>query len=417
MLERSHHQPRHRRLGFGFIVALLAGLFGAVLALGHSAAALGIGLAPFRPLGGSFFSYKAGQAQYLQQLRSETDAASIRRALPFGRNILQNSPLSARAAWLIGVSLEAAGDRRGASAMMAQADRISRRESLPQSWLAQQALRNGDAPLAMKYLDVMLRTEPELKPEILPRMSGLLAAPEGAALFRKYAGPQTHWYPDFLKAAAETQTDARPVARFLLTKGAYLPRDSVSVEAYRLILRRLADAGDYPAMVSFYRKLPEARPVGLASLDLESANSAISYPPLDWEFVQSADRNASLVTLGEDSVGVEFSSGPGLVATLARKVLIVRDGASLNFDLISRTANDGSTAHWRASCVAGSGNSSATRSAELFAGEILRRIAFDMPARCQLVLIEFVMSGGVGRDVATMLVGNLDLKSGHSRPR
>lgn len=411
MAERARRTTARLQIETGFLIALLVGIFGATLALGQAAASIGIGLEPFRPLGGSFFSFKAGQARYLEGIQNQEDAANNHEILPFARNILQNAPLSSRAAWLLGVGFEARRDTQRASSIMAQADKISRRESLPQIWLAQQALRRGNASLGMRYFDVVLRTEPSIKPRILPQLSGLLEVAGGSELLQSYARPENAWYPDFLVAAATTQPDVRPVAKFMMRRGAYLPDDPASVEAYQHVVRKLAEMGEYQYLLALYPRLPGARPESLQSLDFGGFGARAAYPPVDWDLQQSAGRSATPTSVADNKIAVEFIAAPGIVAPLARKLVMPRGEAAISFRITEKTANDGSTAHWRATCLSSGRSSLVTQSADLFSAQLDRGIEFALPRTCPLVMIEFVMAGGIGRDEARLLVESIDLRS------
>lgn len=409
MLAGLSPQRRPLRLKPSLLLALLSGVFAATLALAHAAASLGIPLDPFRPLGGGFFSYKAGQARYLQQIQGEQDVAGKTSTLAYARNILQNAPLSARAVWLLGVGSDVPGNLPKARMLMQLATKISRREGLAQLWLAEDALKNGDLARGMAHFDTLLRVEPELKARVLPGLSPLLAMPDGRNLLRSYGTPNSSWYPDFIAISAGVMRDATPLAEFLIDKQTYVPKDAASIEAYKVLVRKLAEANRYRELLSLYPRLPGATPERLQTLAFSNTEGQFAYPPIDWDLLQDADRGATPAATGNDSVGVEFVTAPGTVSTLARKLVAPSRSRTLTYRVVNAEGNDGSTAFWRATC-AGSSAVAPVKSSDLFTADRGRTQELALPSSCPLFLIEFVMSGGMGRDQAMLFVENIQLR-------
>ena len=109
-------------------VGLVAGLFLAVLAFSQAAASVGLSIDSFRPLGGSFFSWRAGQTKAALAISSQGSRVNVAAAQRLGRETLVHAPLTPRSLWLIGKSMEIGGAQSKARKAMLQAERLSRRD-------------------------------------------------------------------------------------------------------------------------------------------------------------------------------------------------------------------------------------------------------------------------------------------------
>lgn len=84
----------HNRLTPSLFFGLLIGLLLAVIAFSQAAASVGLAIDSFRPLGGSFFSWRAGQTRAAVALVKKGSRVNSATAQRLGRATLTNAPLT-----------------------------------------------------------------------------------------------------------------------------------------------------------------------------------------------------------------------------------------------------------------------------------------------------------------------------------
>jgi len=394
------------------VAALVAGALLGTLAFAQAAASIGIGVSPFRPLGGNFFALQSGQARLLAKIGT---AQSVEDGLPlisFAKAALRVAPLSATSAWVLGVGYQARGDEGKARRAMRRGAMITRREPRVQLWLANDALKSGDTSLALEHFDIMLRTNLDVAPRVSPELAKVLTIEAGRKAMIPYARQDNPWFSDFMTGAASLP-DIAPMAEFLVERARKAPDGEAERYAYAIMLQRLASAQRYDLLLKVYPLLPGSNPGALRTLDVRQSSDKANYPPIDWDFGNSNDRGGTPSALNNGGQGIEFFAAPGTLGPAGVKLLAPGDDRNLHFRLGSRLVNPDATANFVATCVSAHGDGASRTSKDLTRAPLHQELVFALPPDCQLMRLEFRLGGGNGTEPATVFVEGLRLAQLH----
>lgn len=391
--------------------ALLAGLVLAVLAFSQTAASTGIRIDGFRPLGGSFFAWRSGQHMLAVELLDKRKRLEANRMIESGRAGLGYAPLSARSLWMVGQGFEAQKDLKAARRVMARAAQVTRRDAGVQLWLAEDSFRRSQIAEGLRYYDLIIRSEPAASAEILPRLSAVMAAPQGRRYLQRYVGGDNPWYPALLRTAVDTLPKADPIGRLLIEKGAKAPSNPELEPVYAKLVSRLVDEGAQDIALQLYPLLPNGKVAALSNVSgLVDGKLDAGYPPFIWSFANDA-LGASLVSLGNGGNGLEFYGGSGAIGMAASKLIAPKSGSQLRWRVHDRSVNLQSAAAWVATCVAGKAKGAQETSVNLLneAVPLNKTLSMALPDNCGLVRLDMRVAGGIGTAPASLIVGNLAL--------
>ncbi|GAB2496098.1 tetratricopeptide repeat protein [Arenimonas alkanexedens] len=152
------------------------------------------------------------EALYRQALRLADQPAQAEAAADHARRALRANPLDGRSYRILGTLADAAGDREQAARLFKVAAQRTPRDLASQAWLLDYHLAEGELPAAMQNLDLLLRVNPGLFPNMEAQLLGLAsAAPAHAALAERLASAPP-WRGRLLAAVAAKAPDADAVA-------------------------------------------------------------------------------------------------------------------------------------------------------------------------------------------------------------
>jgi hypothetical protein len=408
-----------------WVACLLATLLSA-LTITHAAAQIGLRLPFAEPLGGSFYAWRAEQAQLEQRIVRNPRRAARLDARSAGLAILQHTPLSPRALWSVGMDYSARGQTAGARRAMTQAQALSRREPPVQLWLAENAARREDAATALGHLDLILRTRREGSAQIINRMIAVLPNPDARAALLPYLRRDNVWRADFINLASQRGRSAEPFARLLIASPTPLSATLSDRLAYRLVLIRLAGEERYDLMTALYRRLPGADAARLSGLAIDADGA---YQPIDWAFPEGRPTSGEVVLLGRNSPALDLYAAAGTSGTAAVRYVRPAGATRLFWRVVERNDNAESDARMIVRCVAGPGAGSVQQSANLLpplsrsnrsalseamaeesdevAAPTNRNFVMNIPRNCTLVRLEVSMIGGTGREPASIVIDRL----------
>jgi hypothetical protein len=390
------------------LTALTLGALAATFAFAQTAASSGIGLKPFRPLGGNFFAWKTGQAKIVSQIGTAQNVRNGPKLVSFAKAVLRQTPLSARSAWVLGIGYEAGGDQDKARLAMQRAAMITRREARAQLWLANDALRRGNAKLALQHFDTVLRTNSAAAAQVLPNLAKILTIGPGREAMLPYANAHNPWFGGLMTGASALR-DIAPMAEFLLARGNKAPDGDVERYAYSVMIQRLAAARRYDLLAKVYPLLPGADPHALQTLSIARPKGAQDYPPVAWDFGASNDRGGTPTALPDGGQRIEFFAAPGTWGASGTKLLAPGVKRTLRFRMVDREVNPEGTANWVATCLGARADEASTTSGDLTKATLGRELSFALPQGCRLLRLEMRMGGGLGRDLSRISVERLRL--------
>lgn len=395
----------------GIIIALFAGLLGAILAFSQVAASTGIVIDTFRPLGGGFFSWRSGQNHLAQQLYDKRGKVDARLLFATGRTGLDYAPLSARSIWMVGKGYEAKADLTRARQAMLRAERITRREAAVQLWLAEDSLRRGRIAAGLRHYDLIIRSRPEAKQEVLPRLAAIMVAPAGRRYLQPYVGQSNPWFPELLAMAVERLPQAEPVGQLLLERKAKAP-DLPQLDAiYAQLVSKLVSQGADDVALRLYPLLPRGDTAVLADVSgVVDGQPVRGYPPFTWQFGNDA-YGATLISVGSGGAGMEFYGASGTVGVAATKLVAPKGSTQFRWRVGERVPNLQSSATWVATCLSGRSEGARVISVNLLDANTPanRDMEMSLPAGCDIVRLDMRIVGGIGTNPASLIVNGLSL--------
>ena len=393
------------------LAAVLAGLLLAVLSFSQVAASIGIAIDTFRPLGGGFVSWRAGQTQLAINLYGGHKKVAPEKLVDVGRTGLGYAPLSARSLWMAGQGFERMDDKSRARKAMARAEQISRRDAAVQIWLADDQLRRGMIASALRHYDLIVRTQPDAASEAITRLALIMAAPQGRAYLRPYIRGDNSWLPALIGTAVGKLPKAEPIGRLFVERKAKAPDLPELDPIYARIVYRLIEEGSHDVAIALYPLLPRSDAAALVNVyPVIDGKPVDGYPPFTWYFADSGMQGATLIRFDRGDSGIEFFGTPGTVGIAATKLVAPRGSTQLQWEVHDRSANLQGSANWIATCLAGASKGKVARSADLLAAvPVNKPLKMPLPAGCDLVRLDMKMAGGIGRSPSSVVVGKLQL--------
>lgn len=391
--------------------ALLVGLLLSVLAFSQAAASTGISIDSFRPLGGSFFSWRSGQRTLALDVFQKQKKVDAKRFIASGRAGLGYAPLSARSLWMIGKGFEAQNDLKAARRVMMRASQVTRRDAAVQLWLAEDAFRREQIAEGLRRYDLIIRSEPAASAEILPRLAAVMIAREGRRYLQPYVGIKNPWYPALLRTAVDTLPKARPVGLLLLESGAKAPRSDELEPIYAKLVNRLVQEEAEDVALRLYPLLPNGKAAALSNVSgIVDGRLDTGYPPFVWFFANDAF-GGTPISLDAGGSGMEFYGAPGTIGMAATKLIAPPAGSQLRWRVHDRAPNLQSSASWVATCVAGKAKGARQASVNLLDQGVPQNkvLSMPLPGNCEVVRLDMRIAGGIGTNPASLIVGNLAL--------
>lgn len=391
---------------------LVAGLLLAVLTFSQAAASIGLAIDSFRPLGGSFFSWRAGQTKAALAISAQGSRVNSVAAQRLGREALVHAPLAPRSLWLIGKSMEIEGQPAKARKAMLQAEEISRRDSAVQLWLGADRLRAGKIGAGLRHFDLMIRADGEAANAVIPRMALIILAPEGRRHLSPYIRESNPWLSNLLQVAATDLPRAAPMAQLLIDRRKKAPEIANGRFVYSTLMTRLIAEGSYSSALQLYPLLPGANRDSLRNVSGETNGKLDEgYPPFVWAFSDGSAQGGEFVSVEGGRTGIDIFGSPGTVGVAAIKLLAVNSGDALYWQVADRVSNLDGSAKWVATCLAGASAKKKTESANMLSASVPQNklLKMAMPAGCNLVRLDMRVEGGIGRDPTNLTISALKL--------
>lgn len=414
-----HVRPLRRRIklpaiaftGKDLIVAAIALLL-AILSFATAAANIGIPISAFRwaaPFG--YPEVKQVDKRDAAIMAKAPSVATAKKHVEAGRSLLVTAPLSPTLMRSIGLGLDAAGNRPAAERAMVAAGRLSRRDGLTQTWLANAALSRSEATAGLKHFDIFLRTyKPSETGVVINQLVAVLSYPDARKELVRYVDPANPWYARFMGAAVVRAPSSAHVAELLL--GAKTVPDGEFLRShYAVLFERLIRERAYSQALRLYPRLPGAKVAVLRSVAVTPETLFVGYSPATWAFANESDQGGAPLE-SKHGGALEFYAMPDTVGVAGQKLIeFPNPGASqsIYWSIVERKANGGSSAVFRLRCLTSS-LETMVQTVNLLAAKARARMRVTVPAGCRLAMLEMHMTGGIGRDPARIVVDRLALR-------
>jgi hypothetical protein len=309
---------------------------------------------------------------------------------------------------------EASIDKTGlASALMASADAVSRRDAFSQLWMIEQKSGADDVKGAVSHYNALLSVHPAMQATLLPVLVSALAYPEVRTAIRPYLGLETRWgwsaaFLDLASQRAEVghyRDLVEPIA-------SRLRGDGYAVSNARMIYRTLQSglAGDSWKLFSLVE--PKVDLVAFRSFAPSDANLDPKWLPLSWTLAQSDDISASAV--GNGTIDVTVSpTARGIIAS--RDVPVISSSTYLlGHRSIFDPGSPPASLRWSVYCEAQSGPQLIVdRFVPATANSKLVQLSVEVPENCNLVRVELSALGSEGQLSSMFGITDLTLEKTH----
>jgi hypothetical protein len=170
---------------------------------------------------------------------TETDARAL------ALDAIRRDPVQPAALRVLAQTLDAndAATQRTELALMAQAQRLSRRDQQTQIWFINHVGQQGDVEAMVRHIDIALRTSETSRSALFPMLVAAAADPQGAQIIDRTLAKKPNWAVPFGAFAIGWGSDldvATRMARLLFD-----PRKPDDRDRYLTLLGRLVAAGRY----------------------------------------------------------------------------------------------------------------------------------------------------------------------------
>jgi hypothetical protein len=298
------------------------------------------------------------------------------------RASLVSRPLNANLLSFYGLRAASIGEPGLASALMASADAVSRRDAFSQLWMIEQKSASDDVKGTVAHYNALVSA---------------LAYPEVRAAIRPYLGLETRWgwSVPFLDLASQ-RVEVGQYRDLVQPLASRLRGDEYAVSNARIIYRlhQSGLAGD--AWKLFSLVAPDVDVSAFRTFAPNVANLDPKWLPLSWTLGQSDDISASVPADGTIDVTVA-PTARGLIAS--RDVAVIPSSTYvLGHRSIYETGSPRASLRWSVSCVAENGPQLIVdRFVPATANSKLVQLSVEVPENCNLVRVELSALGSEGQ--------------------
>jgi hypothetical protein len=235
-----------------------------------------------------------------QQMRAWAELALVR------------DPLNARALRILGQLAAAAGDETSADKFMEAAASRSLHERLPVYYLMQKRLQQKNFAQAVYFADALLRTTPEVLPNLMPALAFMAETPSAAGELKSVLAKNPPWRAGFLAALPSAVSDARtPLDVLLAIKDSSTPPTTGDLRSYLdfLVGKKLYELAYY----TWLQFLPVEQLSKVGNLYNARFELDPSGLPFDWAIASGSGVTTEILPRtdadGENALYITFEQG------------------------------------------------------------------------------------------------------------
>ena len=323
------------------------------------------------------------------------------------RASLVSRPLNASLLSFYGLGMASKGKSGMASALMASADAVSRRDAFSQLWMIEQKSGADNVEGAVAHYNALLSVHPAMQATLLPVLVSAVAYPEVRAAIRPYLNLKTRWGASFLDLASQ-RLEVDQYRDLVEPIASSMRGDGYAVFNARIIRRMLQSglAGDAWKLFAFVA--PNVDVDAFRAFEPRGANLDPKWQPLSWTMVDSDGISAFTVGRGAIEVSVE---------AMARGKVAYRDFSViptatyfLDYNLVYEEGSPRASLRWSVVCL--------IQNEEFLildqfvpADSNLKflKISFKPPANCNLARFELKAQGAEGQTRSNLNITGIKL--------
>ena len=292
-----------------------------------------------------------------------------------------------------------------ASALMASADAVSRRDALSQLWMIEQKSSVGDVKAAVAHYNALLSVHPAMQATFLPVLVSAVAYPEVRAAIRPYLNAETKWSAPFLDLASQ-RAEVSQYRGLIAPIASRLRGDGYVASNARIIYRMLQSGMAGDAWELFSLVTPNVDVAAFRTFAPGGANLDPKWQPLSWTLGQSDDISA----LGDGNGTIAVTVAPtarGLIAS--RDVAVISSSTYvLGHRSIYKPGSPRASLRWIVYCLALNGPELIVdRFVPATANSKLVQLSVDVSENCNLVRVELRALGSEGQISSNVKITDL----------
>jgi len=323
------------------------------------------------------------------------------------RAALVSRPLNASLLSFYGLRADSIGKPGLASALMASADTVSRRDAFSQLWMIEQKSGADDVKGAVSHYNALLSVHPAMQATLLPVLVSALAYPEVRDAIRPYLNPETRWSAPFLDLATQ-RAEVSQYRELVEPIASRLRGDEYAVSNTRIIYRTLQSglAGDAWKLFSLFA--PNVDIGAFRAFAPSGANLDPKWQLLSWTLGQSDDISASVDVDGTIDVAVA-PTARGLIAS--RDVALISSSTYvLGHRSMYEPGSPRASLRWSVYCLAQNGPQLIVdRFVPATANLKLVQLSVEVPENCNLARVELSALGSEGQLSSMVKITDLTL--------
>lgn len=292
-----------------------------------------------------------------------------------------------------------------ASALMASADTVSRRDVFSQLWMIEQKSGADDVKGAVRHYNALLSVHPETHATLLPVLVSALVYPEVRDAIRPYLELGSRWSAPFLDLSSQ-RAEVGQYRDLVEPIASSLTGEVYAVSNARIIYRILQSGLPSDAWKLFPLVAPNVDLAAFRAFAPSGANLDPKWQPLSWALGQSDDIAASVD--GDGAIDVSVApTARGLIAS--RDVAVISSSTYvLGHRSMYEPGSPRASLRWSVFCVAqNEPQLIVDRFVPAAANSKLVQLSVEVPENCHLVRVELSALGSEGQLNAKMKITDL----------
>jgi hypothetical protein len=322
---------------------------------------------------------------------------------------LRQQALNPKAQRLLGYYADAKGQSVAAETFVRSAAKLSRQEPGAQLWLIEAEARKGNATQALVHYDILLRTKPETRQVLFPRLTNAIDEQEIREALKPYIRGKNQWAYDFLLFATSKSRNLPAVVDLVIETGG-LTDQKAAQNQQQVLLERLVSEKYYSDARRLFLQIPGVKPIRLTSPALDAADRDSRFGPMGWQFVNDPDAGAGLLgKAGAGKPSLTVYANAETTRMVANKLLYLTPGRyRLAADLSALERGNTGFLRWQMRCV----DAEADQQIGAFDSVGTRvSVVFAIPANCPQQFLELIASGGTGQSGLEATIASIALLS------
>lgn len=348
-----------------------------------------------------------------RMFQTEGDKVSAAKLMAMSREAILYEPVNPRAIRNLAIAIGLDGQSDLTEDLVQKAAGLTRRDTMTQLLLVEEAESRGDRKAALRHYDAALRTSSVAPQLFFPRLAKSISDPKVRAALIPYLRSKNSWAPSFFSFAATNNINLSSLVDLTIESGG-LPDPLQAVNQRTTLLSALLSQDMYSDFRRLLLNTPGVTPEILNDASLDTAAKRSTLGPAVWQAIDDAEAGAAFGDAAEgERVTLSIYANAGTTRPVAQKILFLRPGSyRFSFDIVSIEPGEEGSLSWQLQCLE-------PRTAQpIWLMESLRRggqSAFSVPPACRTQMLVLIASGGRGQSGMEATLSNLFVRRAEAK--